>query len=445
MTVVLDSTSSGAQGFFNRFGAGLKLLDVINEFLGSGVFVGALATDMPKETNDLGLLFDGVTNNKISATVDGLLNQLRTSQNSLGSYKNTLRTAMQNLLIEMVDSDNPLPARTVNAALEELIAQMTGVATVDANEPTASISGSTTGNGNWVVSLLNGSGKTLENAYDEDITIKCTAVATNAGTFSAKGESAESDKLSWNWPKGSGATKTYTSSDAPGLLTNGTFETFTVANTPDNWTIAVGLAGTDVLSEATTVYKGSKALEILGDGSTLTQLYQTLTGLSGITPYMVNFWCRVSTNPAAGVLTVDLHDGTSVINDAAGTANSFTVDLTTLGTTFVSKSGTFRLPAAVPSTVRLRFRLSTAITNTHSLFIDHAALVAPAALYAGGPYLHGFSGATGWAINDTKVCAVANDYRGQLQTGAFRMYANTSLLLPSATGAAETISDGLVT
>lgn len=438
MTVVLDSTSDGAQGIFNRLGAGIKLLDVINT---------ALGTTIPTEVNDLSLLFDGVTDNDIASVVDTLMTGLPATQRTLNSYKNTLRTSMRNMLVEMVDADNPLTSRTYTAALEELIAQMVGAsASVDANEPTGSISGSTTGTGNWVVSMLNGSGKTLENAYDEDIIIKCTAVASLGGTFSVKGEAAEGDKLSHNWPKGSGASKTFSSTDASvsNLLgTNGTFEAITT-NLPDGWTHVTGTPGTTYGQETSVVYKGSKAFKFTGNGSEQTQVYRALTGLSGLTPYTFNIWCRVSSNPAAGVLTVDLHDGSGVINDAAGNANSFTVDLTTLGTSYVAKSGTFRLPAAVPSTVRLRLRLSTAMSNTHVLYMDHASMVAPTQIYAGGPYLAGFTGATDWAINDTKTLAVTNDYRGKFQTGAFRLFDSKTLLLPSNAAGSETIDDALI-
>lgn len=439
MAVTLTGTSSGSQGLFNRLGALGGRLNAVNTVrtAGDADIVTALA------------LFDGASAT-IRNTVDGLVPKLRTSYTGSNAYLSALKAAAQAVLIEMFDADSPLATRDVATALDRLRTQMLTATTtyVDANTVSAAVTAtSLTGTGNVVTSTKDGLGRTLENLLAEVIRITCTSNAT-AGSESIRfrGEEDLTDKLSYRWPLGSGIDRTLTSlaaSSSSNIVANGAFETFTVANTPDSWTIATGSAGSQVYSESSTVYAGSKALKIAGDGSTLTQLTQTLTGLSAQVPYAVNFWCKCSGSPAAGVLTIDLYDGSAVIADEAGTNNSFTVDLTSLGTTYVAKSGTFRLPDPVPSTVKVRIRLSTALSNTYNLFVDHFAMQRMTQLDTtnpgASPFAAVFGGATNWSIDDgrfgnTSVWKIdaANDRASQWQELFDKFFdtAKTGFVLP---------------
>lgn len=445
MTVVLNATTSGAQGLFNRVGRILYALNLVNEFAGKTGSI--IATDLPTEVNDILTYFDGVTDNDIRGTIKDLLAALSNQQSAFTTIQNALRTAAKNTVIKMVQKDNPQPEEDIDTAIVELAAQMTtAVASIDANEPTAAIAGTTVGNGKLAASVIYGTGKTLENVLAEDIICKITSASANAGTFTCEGELKVSDKLSHLWPKGSGASTAITSVDASGSankLTNGTFEAIT-ANVPDNWTLAVGVAGTDILQETTTIYDGAKAVKYVG-GATLTQIYQAITGLVSRTPYAVCFWGKVDVAPAAGVLTIDLHDGTNVINDDAGTANSFTVALTTIGTTFVAQTGVFRIKEPVPATVRLRVRVSTALSAGSNFFFDHMTLQTMTQLYSSGPYLAAFTGSTDWALDDKQTVTIANDQRGDFQTGFYRLFEQENFVMPSNAAGAETVPDTLVT
>ncbi len=155
----------------------------------------------------------------------------------------------------------------------------------------------------------------------------------------------------------------------------------------------------------------------------------------------------IDSTPAAGVLQVDLYDGSAVINDDAGTANSFTIDLTAEQTFFRSTTAFFRLPEPLPDTVTLRIHMTTALSNTTSVFIDEVALVEATRLYAdGGPYAAIFAGGTDFAVDDEFRIAVTNGREGALQE-MFDVFFDTSALgvkLPSATGGGETIADSVI-
>lgn len=424
-------TLTGAGGLFTRLGKYVYVIDVLNTHRG---------TTLPTEVEDAIETLDGA-NTTIRGTADEMIAAMESVQSSMGDLPTAIQEAAQQLLIEMVEADNPQPEKSVEQALTELRTQMLASAHyVDANTlgATATAGSGNVGDGACIVSTKAGDGRGLENLLAEDIVCQCTD-KTTAGSedWTCRGEVAEADRLSHNWPQGSGGENTLTAIDSDStttnLVTNGNFETTSATNVFSSWTYAVGSTGTHIAEEGTTIYAGSKGLRFIGDGATLTQIYQALDtdDLEAKTPYAVCFWARMSAAPGAGILTVDLHDGTSVINDEQGTANSFTVDLTTLGTTFVAKSGVFRLPEPIPSTVRLRLRLSTALSASRTLYIDHLALGEMTQVNTAEPgttpFVAFFSGATNWSLDDTFTIATTND-RASLWQQAFDKLFNTAAL-----------------
>ncbi|MGH2621604.1 MAG: hypothetical protein ACRDHG_13715, partial [Anaerolineales bacterium] len=202
-------------------------------------------------------------------------------------------------------------------------------------------------------------------------------------------------------------------------------------------------------------YAGAAALQYTGDGAQLTSVAQTfndsvLGTAAKLKPQMVyGFNCRVkvSSVPAAGVLELSLIDGSNVIiNNDAGAANSATKSLPAATTTYVAFNGTFRTPSVLPAVQKFRVRLSTALTSTVSVFIDHLAFAEMTQAYPGGPFLKAFSGASKLILNDSFVVTAANDYQGLFQLLFERLFGMRALglQLPSASGGG-TISDALVT
>ncbi len=211
--------------------------------------------------------------------------------------------------------------------------------------------------------------------------------------------------------------------------------------------------GTHAIAHATStagsahVMRGARSVEFDSDGSQLTTLNVPVT-LTALTQYFFNCFMKVDSVPAAGVLTVDLVDGIAgtVINDAAGTANSFTVSAPGLTTSFVAKTGTFRTPAAMPAQVYLRIRISTAVSNTSSVFLDEAYLGPGTETYVDGPSVAVFDGATKWLTDDRIVATITNDRAGLLHEWMDRVLAlrESRLLFPVDAGGTETQADSLV-
>jgi hypothetical protein len=390
----------------------------------------------------------------------------RTVHSGLTSY---LQTLAQNVLVGMANDDTPLSTQTVTAALNLLVSQMTGNAqSVQKPNVTASVtSGTNSGNAVCVASVLGGNGLQLDYAISEKVTVTVTADSQSGGatqyleTLQALGAQAESDPLNWDWPLGSGATASLTALDASvnastsNLLTNSNFETFTVANTPDNWSIATGTAGTTVFSASSgNAYRDSSALQITGNGSELTSLTQafnaaagqgTSATLSPLTVYALNAFVKVSAVPAAGVLEISLIDGTgTIINDAQGNQNKVTLTLSGASTSYAALNAFFRTPAVIPSTYKLRVRLSTALDSGKSVFVDDLVLAPATQLYAGGPFVAVFSGNSKLILNDSFTVTVTNDYTSQWALMLDRLYSLRSLGLAVPSAGTPTVADSLI-
>lgn len=450
MAVTLD----GGSGLFDRLGKIGHLINTINGRRG-----GASAGDYPVELNDVLVEYDGQVN-EIRAVTVRLLQELESCQQGHSSLLAELRRAAQEDLVRSFHLDDPLEELTVAAALDALRRQMLTATTryVEANTVSASpTSTGNTGDGAILCHVKDGYGRVLENLLAEDLRITVTDASTPANaTLRVRGEVAVNDKLDHAWPAGSGADASYTAIDAAGdenLLAGGDFETWTVANTPDDWEITVGAAGTDVL-ESADQYAGSSALQIVGDGATLTALVQQLSvaNLASLTPYGLNAFMKVDVVPAAGVLTIDLFDGSNVINDEAGNPCQLVVDLTALSTSYAPANFGFALPEPLPSNVYLRMRLTTALSSGSSLLVDHAALAAlsqPGSVAGQTPYLAFFSGATPWAADDgagTKVLQVtsANNRASQQQELLDKLFDTAELGWTAPTSGTTIIADNLI-
>lgn len=438
-------TLTGGTGLFDRIGALGYFINTCNGRRG-----GSSSGDYPKEMNDALALFDGSSNALRACVADLLDRGLGAIQSGHTGGMAVVKTAAQNTLVEMFDADNPLPERSVAWAMIRLIRQMRTATTryVAANTITATVTNTgNTGTGNIVTCIYDGLGYVLENMHAQDFVVSVVDDSTSGSEqLLIQGEPSEDDRLSWLFPAGTGDSIQYTAFDAAltdNIITNGDMEDFTVANTPDSWTIDAGSAGTQVLSEASTVYKGSKALELVGHATGAALSTSIVASVSSRTNYAINFWAKVDVVPAAGVLTVDLYDGSGVINDEAGTAQSTTYTLSGLTTSYVAKSFCFRLPEPLPAAVRVRFRLTTALSVGSSLFIDHIGcteMTQPNSAIPGAtPYIAIFSGAVDYALDDgigAKVLEIvaANDYSGAWQQLFNRLFdmEDLGLILPTS-------------
>lgn len=422
------------------------------------------------------------------------LYQLQTSMpSSVNSALTFLQSLAQGVIINTVDADVPLANQSINPAMQELIRQMVSQsATIHANQVSSTVTagGGNVGNPTIVVSLLDAHGKTLEYAYSESMILTTTrdqfdgATAGNETITAVAPKGSVAPSSSYLWPSGNGYASGYlgsltvvdpTQSNGSGgnLLNNSSFKGTWTTNQPQYWTADVGAAGTNWQDGTVTFYAGtSHSFEFLGDGSTLASVYQTFanqstTGgntstLSPATVYLFRAQVKLSaSSPAAGVLAFSITDASgNVLNDDAGNALTISYNLAAVANTnWNAVTGAFRMPTSMPTTaLRLRMKLTTALTNTKNVFIDYMALTQPTAqsyggLYTGGPYMAAFRGSTDTIDNTTNpaggdrwTVAITNDYGGLWATWLWQTM-NLSALgipIPSAVSSSATISDTLI-
>lgn len=229
--------------------------------------------------------------------------------------------------------------------------------------------------------------------------------------------------------------------------------TFTDVPNPPQLTSTDNTTGGSIAHATSTagnanVARGARSLHFDGDGAQLTDLYLPLTTLTSFGQYAFNVLVNRDVDPISGIITVSLIDGIAgtIINDEEGTANSFTIDLTSMTTSFVAKNAVFRMPENVPTAVYLRVQVTTFISAGTSVFLDEMCLIKVTELYNDGPSGVIFSGRTDWDIDDTITWTVSNDRAGQIQEHMDRTFnlRQNRLILPSKTDASETQADTLI-
>lgn len=204
---------------------------------------------------------------------------------------------------------------------------------------------------------------------------------------------------------------------------------------------AIGTAGSSY------VVNGSRSLKITGNGSEQTS-YHIPVELEANKQYAFCFLIQ-QVSITTGVLEVSLRDGIdgTVLTDYVGTSNSANVTLSGIGSGWYKFTGTFRTPPTLSQTTQyyLRFKCTTAISNTHVLYVDSAILAEMSPTYAGGPSVLFVDGSVPWKVDDKLTLAIANNYAGELHLWFERVFGIRSqgLLLPTA--ATGTEPDSLIT
>lgn len=479
-----------------RCGHLIQLLNSVNSFRGGALTVDGRATDVSEGVGAVisaDIETDFANGTALYNVIDGIQAAYASFQGSQAAFLSYIQGLAVSTLRHMATLDqsgNLNTLMTLEASLRLLVTQMVNAsASVKANVPALGAQtsvGSPVGTPTIIGTIKDGTGKYSgkEYAVPETVTFLCTKDALSLGgtadqeEFTVSGQPAQANLLSWDWPKGSGGriklTLTDPEFDNSGgtVLQNGSLDTWTTAaSPPDNWTALAGTANTDYAKDTGSTFTGTGAcLKLIGASAAPASLAQTFAATpstavgAGGSPFDlranpdVNFaFCmqlKCDVVPIAGVITVDLIDGSNtVVADSAGTNNSFTVTLSGASTSYVAKTGVFRIPANAPTVAKVRIRVSTAITTGTNVFIDDVSLTEMAELYAGGPEFAAVRGATKPLKNDQYTMTMTISAAGAFQRGFQKLFglpkpagadANFNYVLPSKADGSETCADSLV-
>jgi hypothetical protein len=274
----------------------------------------------------------------------------------------------------------------------------------------------------------------------ETMTLQCISSARADGeAFSWNGANAFGD-LDWRG-EGSGQGPGLTVLNAGNYLANGTFESWSVANTPDGWGLGAGtLVGTHVFQEtgAGNFYRGTSAVKLIGNASLATvELSQALpvTRMTPRTAYALAVAVKAS---AAGTVGKDVQITPSGTGYTPGADEKVVIAGGSLPTGWTVYGVSFRTPAVIPPDLAVKVQLTGTPAATPLVYVD-MAVVGPV-VYHGGVGAFVVSGAAAPAVGDRYTFSVANDGAGVWQSFWRRWF---KAQLPSVTAGAETISDTL--
>lgn len=350
----------------------------------------------------------------------------------------------------------------IQTVLAALITQMiVDSETVDANVVTVgtvTAGGSNAGNGTVLVSkVLDGysapaagvrphvayNGVDSEFSYDETNVIECTADnpsdATGAGSerFSSRGE-IQADGTWSTDADGSGSGPSLRTLQSESLLSNLNFESFTVANTPDSWTIDSGTAGTHILSEATEVYRGDTSLEIAGDGAQATiQISQApaVTQLNPLRRYCVAFRYKASATDTSGQALTVQFEGTGY---TAASSEKVAITGDNFSTSWSLQHFYVNLPADLPSDWKLVVKVTGTLNTGKIVYVDDIGF-GPVTWHNGVGFVV-VAGSTPFIRGDRFTFTTASNGAGTFQTFFRKAW---GVQLPSLADTNETIDDAL--
>ena len=443
---------------------------------------------------DLGKLIKHYNANKtlaqaIEATVDEIIAQLASNEQeaainglsptaqsdwegqhvsrrtTLAGYAAKRLTDVTTVLLELGSTDLNL-----GQALFRLIENMTtATASVNASVTTiGSVTMSGTNNGNGTIlttKLLDGfsspgtrQGVSMPPHYlyaDLDSELACAEnheIRCLSDSF-ADGQTEGAEQFQWTGNladqangvatfEGSGviASLTTVQGQTSNYLSNADFETFSVTNTPDSWTIASGVVTTNIAQGAgADSYHALACLKFLGDGvATSIKVYQALTiaGLQAGRRYVVTARVKASATIAGGTLTIQL-EGTGY---TAGSLEKISIAPGSLPTSYTLYSFNVLLPEELPSDLALAITWGTTTpTNAKNVWIDDVGF-APVT-YGAGIGVAVVRGSDPFVRNDRGTFATSVS-EGVIQK-FFRQVFGVQLRSNNAAG--ETIADSLAT
>jgi hypothetical protein len=454
-------TYDGTGGLFTRLGKLVKMMDAVRT-----------------HQNNLKTLLAGVQGEYSSADsymIAAVSGSIEARIVEAGGILLDIQKSAETTLIEMCfaeanpSSSNSMKNRTVEDALVWLIRQMLADSeTVDGTTITigaTAVGASNTGNGSLVLSaecpniLLSGT-TDFPNCRSELITVRCMQDAQDGSiragqeVFDAIGQPSYVP-LDYRFPAGSGRTTRIVTACAEidngpqyqNILTNSDFEDQT-SNLPAQWSLVSGTAGTDFLTETSTVYRGASSIRLAATGVAMKIRQQlgvvggTFGKLTPDRPYVISF-ASYLTAGGTGTVRVSLQDaGGSVLGSFALSVAHGSM---TAGA-WKQHSVALYSPRVIGSTVYVVLETTTAVA-TQPIFVDEVIIAEMVPHTPSGPFLAVLAGSANWNVDDNIRSKIANNAEGDFNLAFERFFdmQRRALALPANYAGSETIADSLTT
>lgn len=384
-------------------------------------------------------------------------------QSQVVSKRQTLASYMDSTYLDPVTVLSQLGV--VDASIQSVMAALILQALIDSktvNRSTVTIGTSTAQAGNV------GNGTVLTTKVLDGITPPLLGAMANIHYAGLNSElSVPSDTLAmtcinaqtegaeqWSWSgnqkvqpwdyltEGSGQGPTVTTANGARIIVDGDFEQWTSTNTPTNWTITGGAAGTTIFRESTNIHRGTYSMKFLGNGATATIGVNQSIGtnrMKGLRAYSVSCRMKASGTPAAGAILLQF-TGT---NYTAASTEKIAIAAASFPTAAFTASGSLQsfiiiTPAFIPSDWAFKVEIGSTLSNAVAVYFDSLAIVELP--YHGGMAAIPVAGSTRWQPGDRVTFTLANNQAGVLQEGFRRGY---NIQMPSS--GSPSLSDNLAT
>lgn len=375
----------GSYGIFTKLGLIGGFLSDINSFQKSLVNIKS-PTFVSKFTGNekTSLILDYIP------SIDG---QISTVSNLIPDL---LLNVATNVVIDSVRTHDPLIPADLSSCMTELVRQMVlDSKTVRSMSTTVSITDSSNKN-IALVAIKNRDGGENQFTLAEKVRLEVTTDSYTGGAspgnegFTVITRDAATSAYNYDYPAGSGSTVTLsrtniTASASEGnIVENGTFTiaSETTPTAPASW-VAVGSYGTAGTNWKTT----SEGLKIVGNASSDVRLQQEIsTGVTARNVYAFHFRAKAPSALTTGTIAIDLVDSTgNILVDDSNNYLAYSVNLSTLTSSFSTFTGFFVFGTKNPDVVYLRIRCTTADTTV--VIMDRLVLTEMTELYSGGPFV----------------------------------------------------------
>jgi hypothetical protein len=316
---------------------------------------------------------------------------------------------------------------------------------------------------NWIVGVGT-LGTTLKISEPEKQTVVIAGTPTT-GTYILK----------WTHPNGNTYSTIHLTYNASGSVVQSALRNLpglslaevTTTGTTPNYTHTIEFKGTEggnvatldgkqfdmggTINYATTTtgkgFRGGYALEFDSNGSELTAIYTPLNDIESDTCYFLTARTIRVGAASGGAIKFDIVSGIggSILTDTKGNSLTKTVNAADIVTSGFSHQ--WMAMSVKPSQARpiyLKIHVSSAITNTASIYFDDVAVVPSTQLYTGGPRVAFVTGKTDAAKDDTWTLTTTNDRAGEFQTMFDRVYNMAALGKYLPTSGSTAIPDSLI-
>ena len=458
MALVYD----GANGLFTRLGKLVKLINTVR------THQTALVTGIAEIKNE----YSSTDAYMVAAIGDA---EARAAE--AGMILAALRTSAEQTVVEMCYAEaagsttNVMRAKQTGDALVWLIRQMsTDTETIERNvvgKGTITYGASNNGTGVGVAllecpNILLSNTANWPNVRVELIDIRCVqdaqsgTIGAGSEVFQVRGQPSF-DSMDRRFPAGSGATMNMIAACASidagpryqNIGTNTDLEEQT-SNLPAQFTLSSGTAGTDFLTETTTVFRGASSIKAAATGAVF-KIRQRLGSADGThgklspdRPYVIAF-AAIKDAGMAGTLRVSIQDSAGTVIGGASPMSA-TATGGSLTTSWAYITATMFAPRVIPTETYLVIESTVALTVA-AAYIDDVIVAEMPQLTAGGQYLAILAGETDWNNDDFATFAFTNTYAGLWAVALDRLFTmyDLNLALPDATAGTETIADSLTT